>query len=265
MKKWSLLLPPVLLGLVGAALRLAQVRLVIDPGTGLARSHPLSVLLPIYLLAAAVFFLLRAWPCRGKALRMDQFFQTPTQEVLPLFVCAALLYVVSGVALVVTSTGGGAALPLLLGVFSAGSGLALLAATALWRQNTDVGVFLLAPMIFALVWLLVTYNQYAAWPVTAAFYLQVLAIAAAACAFYQLAAFGYGQGNRRMFRWLAPLAVTLCISALGDSLVALPVRGMYLSSAAALLCFLHSEREADCPPPERGGGKRVAPRHPTEN
>ena len=261
MKKWSLLLPPVVLGLVGAALRLAQVRLVIDPDTGLARSHPLSILLPLYLLAVAVLFLLRAWPCRGKNLRMDQLFQPPTQELLPVFVCAALLYVVSGAGLVVTSTGGGTALPLLLGAFSAGAGLALLVATALWRRNTDIGVFLLVPMLFALVWLLVTYNRYAAWPVTAAFYLQVLSIAAAACAFYQLAAFGYGQGNRRMFRWLAPLASALCISALGDSLVVLPVRGMYLASAAALLCFLYSEQEADLPAPGQGG-KRVAPRSP---
>ena len=92
MKKWSLLLPPVVLGLVGAALRLAQVRLVIDPDTGLARSHPLSILLPLYLLAVAVLFLLRAWPCRGKGLSLAQAFRPPAQELLPLFACAATTF-----------------------------------------------------------------------------------------------------------------------------------------------------------------------------
>ena len=252
MKKRFLPLLPIPLGLVGTAMRLGETALAIDPDTGLARPHPLSLLLPLYLLAAAVFFLLRAWPCRGKGLSLAQAFRPPVQELLPLFACAALLFLVSGGGMVVTSAGGGSALPLLLGGLAGVSGLVLLAAASLWRRGTEVGALLLAPMLFCLIWLLVAYNRYAAWPVTAAFYLQVLAIAAAACAFYQLAAFGYGQGNRRMYSWLAPLAVTLCLSALGDS-VSLPLRGMYLACAACLTGFSLCLSPEDGPAPGRPG------------
>ena len=239
-KRIMLLLPP-LLGLIGAVVRFVQCGVVFEEETGLARPHALSAVLPVYLLAAAVFFAVAAWKSKGKNLSWEEVFCPLSPSLLPLFVCAAMLYVVSGGCLLLSSLGGGEVLPLLLGAMAAVGGGALFFAVRTWRSGGAPGTALLLPMLFAVVWLLITYQDCAANPVVTAFYVQVLAQAAAAYAFYHLAACGFSKGSRCVLRWILPVAVVLSFTALADG-VDLPIRGMHLASLLSLLGFWLCEK-----------------------
>ena len=242
-KSWAAVLSPVLLGLAGAALRRLEVRRVFEPDTGLALPHPLSVILPLFLAASALLFLALALPRRGRSLAFGACFAPLGQGGLYLLVSPAMLLMAAG-GLQTLSAGG--ALSMALGAGAAAAGFGLLYAAVQWRRQGNGGAALLLPVLFALGWLLILYQRFAAWPVTARFYVPVLAAALAACAFYQAAAFAFRQGSRRMFRFLTPTAIVLCLAALGDEGDLLG-RGMYLACAAALLCFWAQEKE---PAPE---------------
>ena len=94
MKKWNFALP-LFLGLVGAVLRFLQCRTVFEPDTMLSRPHPISVLLPIYLVLCAAFFAAR-WGRKETALDFDAAFTVPESRQLTGFVCSAMLFVAAG-------------------------------------------------------------------------------------------------------------------------------------------------------------------------
>lgn len=233
MKKPFLFLP-LLFGAAGCLLRLVQLRTVFEP-SGLARPHPLSALLPLLLAAAAVCFLLPARGREGKQLSFLHSFALPGGQPPFDLVCAALLYLVSGVLLALESVGGADLSPLILAVLMGITGLALLLTLRLWRAGETPGRQLLPPVLFGLVQLLAVYRRFASWPVTAAFYVPVLAQAAIVFAFYQIASYGFGQG-RRSVRWSLPMAVILSLTALPDA-QNLPQAGMYLASAVTFFTF----------------------------
>ena len=236
MKKSATLFLPVLLGAGGLLLRLLQLQTVFDGGDGLPRSHPLSVVLPLYLLAAALLFLALAWRSQGKKLCFMESFALPNGQPPFEFVCAAMLYLASGALLVVQSVGGGDVAPLVFGALSAVTGLTLLLSLKVWRQGEEPGKLLLPPVLFALIWLLSTYRVYASYPVTTAFYVPVLAQAAIVCGFYQVSAHGFDAGRRRAAGFVLPAAILLALTAAADG-PGLPDRGMYLASALALFTY----------------------------
>jgi len=234
MKKRSAFFLPGLLGLIGAALRFLQCRTVFEPDTLLAMPHILSILLPVYLLFCAALF----WVTIGKKetkLDFEQAFLVPSARLLPLFVCSAMLLIAAGGYTIFVNLGAGI-LPMALGGAAAVAGICLFLALQRWINEEITGVLFLIPVFFALVWLLVTYQSYASWPVMTAYYVQVLAIAAVACAFYQIAACAYSQGSRRMLRFILPTAIVLAFTALGDN-TALPEKGLYLAALISLYSF----------------------------
>lgn len=237
MKKTTIFLPA-LLGAAGLLLRLFQCRLAFEADTGLPVAHPLSLVLPVLLVAAAGLFLVLAWPSGGRGLDFPGEF--PAGETPPLdLVCGALLYVTAGGLLIVRSVGGGAMQPLALGALAVLTGVSLLLALRRWREGEAPRLALLVPVFLALAWVLFTYQQYASCPVMETFYVPVLAQAATAYAFYQLAAFGFQAGRRRPLRFILPVAAMLCLTAVGD-LPALPYLGLYLAGFAVLFAFWRS-------------------------
>ena len=231
MKKTSLFLPA-LLGAAGLLLRLLQCRLAFEADTGLPKAHLLSLLPPVVLAAAAGLFLAMAWREKGCKLSFVEAFAAGDAPPVD-FVCGALLFVASGGLLAVRSVGRGAILPLALGALSVLSGLSLLLALVRWRREENPRSALLPPVFLALAWVLSSYQRYASYPVMETFYVPVLAQAAMAYAFYQLAACGFQVGRRRPLRFILPTAAVLCLTALGD-MPELPYMGIYLAGFAVL-------------------------------
>lgn len=233
MKKWNFALP-LFLGLVGAVLRFLQCRTVFEPDTMLSHPHPISVLLPIYLVLCAAFFAAR-WGRKETALDFDAAFTVPESRQLTGFVCSAMLFVAAGAYTIMTGLGSGM-LVMLLGSGAAVAGACLFLGIYGWRKENVSGILFLIPVFFSLLWLFVTYQEYAAWPVVNAYYVQVFAIAAITYGFYQVSACAYSQGSRRALRVILPLAVVLAFTALGDS-APLAVKGFYLAGLGSLYGF----------------------------
>lgn len=233
MKKIMLLLP-LLLGAAGGMLRFFQRRTVFGPD-GLVRPHPLSLLMLLWLAAAALFFLLTSWQKQGKQLTFFHSFALPEGQPPFDLVCGGLLFVVSGAMLLVENVGGGELVPLIAAALSVFSGLTLLLFLRAWRGGTAPGALLLPPVLLALL-LLTTYQRYASHPVTEAYYVEVLSQAGMACAFHQVAAHGFWQGRRRPLLWCVPTAMVLALCALPDA-ASLPQVGILLAAAASLFAF----------------------------
>ena len=219
MKKFGLLYSPLLLGVVGFALRLFQQG-AFDPATGLAdRGDLRSVLMAVYLSVVGVGLLTTQLQRESRVkLSIDDAFAAPTQKMLPILAVAMLLLGVGGAYLAYGGYLDGNYLRLVLGAFGVVACLSLLYGVALWRRGKNWGALLLAPTLMGVVWLLATYKQYADYPVVEALYVQILAAAAITCAFYQLAAFGFGQGSRRVVSFILPAAVVLGLTVLADDL-----------------------------------------------
>jgi len=243
-KKWNCMLPP-LLGLIGAVLRFLQCRTVFEPDTMLSRPHPISTLLPVFLALCAAGFLIRCGK-KKTALDFDASFTTPASMQLTGLIASAMLFVAAGAYLIMTNAGG-SLLITILGGAAAAAGACLFLAVYGWRKGKSYGFLFLIPVFFGIFWLFVTYQEYASWPVMNAYFVQILAIAAATYGFYQVSACAYGQGSRRALRFILPTAVVLTFTALGDS-VPLSVKGLYLASLGALYGFylcLNNENETN--------------------
>ena len=224
MKKTIFLALPLVTGAVGFLGRAAEIRLGFDSATGLAVGHVISTVLPLYLAAAAILYLVLSWRQPAGRQGLSAGFETP-QGPLPVLLAGILLTIAGGGWLMALSLQS-SLLDLLLGALSVVSGCAMFAAVKQWRQGEAPGGLLLAPVLLYVAWLLLTYKNYADFPVTARFYVEVLALAALTLAAYQAAAFAYGIGSHRWFRVSAAMAVTLGCTALADS-VSLPVLVLY--------------------------------------
>lgn len=219
MKKTGSLLYPLVLGVVGFALRLLQQG-VFDPSTGLAATGDFrSIAMAVYLATAGVGLLVVALRQeRGVKLGMDDIFAAPTQKMLPMLAIAMLLMGAGGGLTAYNGFLSGDYLHLVLGIFGVLACFSLFYGVTLWRRGGTIGPLLLAPTLLCVVWLLTTYKQYADYPVVETLYVQILAVAAFTYAFYQLAAFGFGQGSRRLLAFILPAAIVLGLTVLADDL-----------------------------------------------
>ena len=101
-----------------------------------------------------------------------------------------------------------------MGVLAAG-GILLFARQV---RSGEGRVFPLLPaMVFSVLFLLLVYLPEESNPVLARYYLPVLAAAALACAFYQLAGFACREASLRWFLFFGDLAVPFSLAALADS------------------------------------------------
>ena len=211
---------PVVLGAAGFLLRLLQQETAFASDTGLEiPGTPISYAVALYLAAAGVYLLVRAMGREaGDKLDLAEGFRTPPQQMLPMLVAAAMLVAVGGGLLGYGGLRSGDALSAALGVVAVIAAVCLFCALTCWRRGGNCGGFLTVPALLCVVWLLITYRQYADDPVLEAFYVQILAIAAFTYGFYQVAAYGFALGNRRTTGFILPAAVVLGLTALGDAL-----------------------------------------------
>ena len=198
--------------------------------------------LPAVLAAAAVVFLLsaRGLPARD-AVTADRFDGqlTLTAAVLGgfLLLAAAALRLVSG---------GMAGLELILSVFLACSGAALLyALIAQRRSGAFAPTALLVPVCFLVVQLIVTYRANARDSVLGHFYVELLLLAALCLASLYLAAFAYRCGAPRSFAPAAHLALTLAAACCVDMALARRFAGLAACLGAALLLLAYLEAAGD--------------------
>ena len=203
--------------------------------------------LPAVLAAAAVVFLLsaRGLPARdavtadfGGIFRFDGQL-TLTAAVLGgfLLLAAAALRLVSG---------GMAGLELILSVFLACSGAALLyALIAQRRSGAFAPTALLVPVCFLVVQLIVTYRANARDSVLGHFYVELLLLAALCLASLYLAAFAYRCGAPRSFAPAAHLALTLAAACCVDMALARRLDGLAACLGAALLLLAYLEAAGD--------------------
>ena len=218
-------LATILFLLAAPAARFLELKNNYDPAGLPAGGFPY---LPAVLAAAAVVFLLSA---RGQL--------TLTAAVLGgfLLLAAAALRLVSG---------GMAGLELILSVFLACSGAALLyALIAQRRSGAFAPTALLVPVCFLVVQLIVTYRANARDSVLGHFYVELLLLAALCLASLYLAAFAYRCGAPRSFAPAAHLALTLAAACCVDMALARRLDGLAACLGAALLLLAYLEAAGD--------------------
>lgn len=205
-------------GLLLLALRWAQLKSGFDPETGLSlRSIPGLVLAAALILLivaeAALCFRMR----RGKY-SYDGAFRPMEKHNLPMLAAGVLLLAGGSLLLGAAGLAGGgmsalAVAAAAMGVLAAG-GILLFARQV---RSGEGRVFPLLPaMVFSVLFLLLVYLPEESNPVLARYYLPVLAAAALACAFYQLAGFACREASLRWFLFFGDLAVPFSLAALAD-------------------------------------------------
>ena len=229
---------PVVLGAVGFFLRLVQQRTAFDPDTGLSvPGAAISWAMGLYLAAVGVFLLIAALrEAPEKKMDLAAGFSAPPQKMLPILVCAAMLVAAGGALLLYQGMPTRDLPAMLLGGFAAVSGVCLLLAVGQWRRGGSCGALLTLPALMSVIWLLLTYRQYADYPVLEALYVQILAIAAFTYAFYQVASYCFSLGCRRTTRFVLPASTVLGLTALADDL-SLGLICLYVGCTAVLYGF----------------------------
>ena len=143
-------------------------------------------------------------------------------------------------------SGGMAGLELILSVFLACSGAALLyALIAQRRSGAFAPTALLVPVCFLVVQLIVTYRANARDSVLGHFYVELLLLAALCLASLYLAAFAYRCGAPRSFASAAHLALTLAAACCVDMALARRFAGLAACLGAALLLLAYLEAAGD--------------------
>ena len=180
---------------------------------------------------------------REKKLDLAAGFFVPTQGMLSILVCAGMLMAAGGALLAWDGVQRGDVVSAALGGFAAVAAVCLLLAMSRWRREERCGGLLTMPALLCVVWLLVTYRQYADYPVLEELYIQILAIAAFTYGFYQTAAYDFALGSRRPTRFVLPAAVVLGMTALADDL-SLGLICLYVGCTVVLYAFSLLERPA---------------------
>ncbi len=236
---------PVVLGAAGFLLRLLQRETAFEADTGLSLpAAPASRAMAVYLAAAGALLLFQAVrEKREKKLDLAAGFLVPTQGMLSILVCAGMLMAAGGALLAWDGVQRGDVVSAALGGFAAVAAVCLLLAMSRWRREERCGGLLTMPALLCVVWLLVTYRQYADYPVLEELYIQILAIAAFTYGFYQTAAYDFALGSRRPTRFVLPAAVVLGMTALADDL-SLGLICLYVGCTVVLYAFSLLERPA---------------------
>lgn len=262
-------------GAAAFLLRLLQNRTGFEPDTGLSiPGNPWGILLPVLLaaLAAGTLLLTRRLPREDPPPVFDDAFRTPNAgpiRLLSLGVGCLLLSALAELlrcplytealqgmadgtsgfrALVIGSPLLAPRASLLLGVLGLAGALSLLPAiqSCLRRprlQPVSFNVHLLLVMpVYLVVRLVFVYRVESVSPSLAAYYVELLALAALTLAFYRLSGFGFRAGRTdRQLLW-AVMSVALCLAALADR-PGLSAGFLYAGGALTQLAFLRMRTE----------------------
>lgn len=262
MKKY-LLYPTAALvgGAAAAAVRLAQNRTGFEASTGLPVPGNLwaRLLVVILVLLAAVFFLLsRRLPLRedDPSAAFSEAFSSTSVGLVSVAMAGAALIGVAGAWETAAGMGlfsDGTAVPdrlhMILGVMTLLTAAALFPAVAACRRSGAheaaapaprqpiQGAFLLAPVVFCVIRLVVTYREDSIDPSLSAYYVELLALVFLTLSFYRLSSFAFCAGQSRRFFLYSMEAVVLCAAVLADPLP-IYTRLYFAGSALALLGFV---------------------------
>lgn len=214
--------------------------------SGLARRGFLpGLLLPVALLAAAVYFVFAARALPGRrsdTLRLGKDFRFADNM-------AAVSCVVTGSFLVMLGGGlsafhsAGSTVTVLLALFAVVAAACMLYVVfALYRGNEVQGLALLVPICALIVFLVFAYRADASDPVLARTYIEILAVAVLTLSAAQRASFVFGGSSPRLYVPVSAVAALLAIAAAaeGGSLSRL---ALFVGCAAVELGFLAA---ADC-------------------
>lgn len=257
-----------LCGGVGLLLRVWQNVVGFEPGTGLVLyGAPPLWLLPgaLALLTAGLLLAVRWLPREAAGAFTAEDSGSTTAGAL--VTAGILLSAGSGVMGLLAGMARQSRLDMVLGAMTVVCMAALLPAAAACKRGGSVpGGVMLVPVAYCVVRLILTYRESSVDPALAAYYLEILALAALVMGFYRLSAFGYGCGATRAFAYWAVLAVTLSITALADFLPfgnrsLDPVSLAFFGGCALLLLGLLLDRlrnrGPNAPPPLHQGGRRL--------
>lgn len=262
MKKY-LLYPAVALagGAAAVLVRLAQNRTGFEASTGLPVPGNLwaRLLVAIFVLLGAVFFLLwRRIPLRADdpSATFSQSFSSTSVGLVSVAMAGTVLLGIAGVWETVAGLGlfsDGTAVPdrlhMVLGVMSLLSAVGLFPAVAGCRRSGAheaaapaprqpiQGVFLLAPVVFCVIRLVVTYREDSIDPSLSAYYVELLALVFLTLSFYRLSSFAFCAGQSRRFFLYSMEAIVLCAAVLADPLPGY-TRLYFAGSALVLLGFV---------------------------
>lgn len=262
-------------GAAAFLLRLLQNRTGFEPDTGLSiPGNPWGILLPVLLaaLAAGTLLLTRSLPREDPPPAFDDAFRTPNagpirllslgagclllSALLELLRCPLYTETLQGMAdgnsgfraLVIGNPLLAPRASLLLGVLGLAGALSLLPAiqACLRRPRLQAVAFdirlLLVMPVCLLVRLVFVYRVESVSPTLAAYYVELLALAALTLAFYRLSGFGFRAGRTdRQMLW-SVLSVALCLAALADC-PGLSAGFLYAGGALAQLAFLRMRTE----------------------
>lgn len=243
-------------GAAAAAVRLAQNRTGFEAATGLPVSGNLwaRLLVAILVLLGIVFFLLtRRIPYKADdpSAAFSESFSSTSAALVSITLAGAALIGVAGVWETAAGMGflsDGTTVPdrlhTILGLMTLLTAAALFPAVAGCRRSGAHeaapavrrpihGVFLLVPVVFCVIRLVVTYREDSIDPSLSAYYVELLALVFLTLSLYRLSSFAFGAGDSRRFIFYAMGAVVLCAAVLTDPL---PVyTKLYFAGGALLL------------------------------
>jgi len=243
-------------GAIGAMLRWIQLTAIVEDSGSLLRSSPVSTVLIIYLIAAAVglLILIRGLNTDGaprlwrEALCSSNILYVAAAAVLALLTAigAALLFVKAAE----TSQPG---LERILSLGALATAFCYLAVAVGPKKDSDGSLLCAAaviPVLFFCFWLIVAYKEYSANPSTWSFAIEILALCASVLAFFYMAGYAFDKPKPRRALFFSLLCVTLCIVALADAravakqLIFLATACLELMQAAVLLSNINKARES---------------------
>lgn len=206
----------------------------------------LPYLVPLLASAASIFlYSARRLPARdavtadfGGVFRFD--------GQLPLTAGIAGAFLVVAASALRAVSGGNGRVEVLLSVFLALSGAAMLYVLVCLRRGSDlVPVTLLVPACYLVVQLIITYRENARDSVLLHYSVQLLALAALCLAALYLAAFAYRCGSPRSFSFVAHLALVLTAASCVDLLEARQLDLLAAALGAMLLLAAFLEAAGD--------------------
>lgn len=218
-----------------AAARFAQILFSYDElGLPLPSSTALSFVPAAFFV---LFFLLCLRAPSAEELRAEPFEKLFSFDgTAPLFlgICAVFVLFADAAALLVGTSLRMAVVPLFLAVSAA----ALLYALVCLRRDMPLPTTaLLLPPAYLCVQLVFTYRECAKDPVLSNFYIELLALAALAWSFVQLAAFAFRGGSARTYLPFAMISVILSLTAAATAFSLTPAL-LYGGFALAQLAFM---------------------------
>ncbi len=225
---------------LSAALRVWQTLAGYEE-SGLARRGFLpGLLLPVVLIAAAVFFVLRvrALPSRrAEGLLLSEDFRfTDNMAAVLLAVAGSFLVMLGGGLYAVSALG--SLMRMLLGLFAIAAAACMLAVVfALYRGGEAQSAALLVPICALVAFLVLVYRVDASDPVLARTYVEILAAAALTFSAAQRAAFVFGGSAPRLYVPASATAALLALTAAAEG-GSLPRLALFTGCAAIELGFL---------------------------